>query len=78
MSDHELDSSGGNGRSRDDGQSQGEDHSLSSQSDENPASSPPSLLDDDSDLGDALRIIYQQTVDEDIPSEMLDLLNRLD
>ena len=28
-------------------------------------------------LGDALRDVYQQTVQEDIPAEMLDLLNRL-
>ena len=31
----------------------------------------------DADLGKALRTVYQQTVDEEIPPEMLDLLNRL-
>lgn len=40
--------------------------------------SPPPLTDEDAGLGNALRNIYQQTVDEDIPSEMLDLLKRLD
>ena len=29
------------------------------------------------DVGNALRSIYQQTVDEAIPSEMLDLLGKL-
>lgn len=33
---------------------------------------------DDTGLGPSLRSIYQQTVEEDIPSEMLDLLKRLD
>jgi hypothetical protein len=31
----------------------------------------------DSNIGDALRSIYQQTVHEDVPSEMLDLLDKL-
>ncbi|MEZ5713048.1 MAG: NepR family anti-sigma factor [Sphingobium sp.] len=43
-----------------------------------PPKSPPPLTDEDAGLGNALRNIYQQTVDEDIPSEMLDLLKRLD
>jgi len=29
-------------------------------------------------LGEALRTVYRQTVEEDIPAEMLDLLKRLD
>jgi hypothetical protein len=29
------------------------------------------------DVGKALRTVFEQTVDEDIPSEMLDLLNKL-
>jgi len=33
---------------------------------------------DDIGLGSSLRSIYQHTVDEDIPDEMLDLLKRLD
>lgn len=33
---------------------------------------------DDTGLGSSLRSIYQHTVDEEIPSEMLDLLKRLD
>jgi hypothetical protein len=31
----------------------------------------------DSDVGDALRSIYQKTVHEDVPPEMLDLLDKL-
>ena len=31
----------------------------------------------DSDVGDALRSIYQKTVHEDVPAEMLDLLDKL-
>jgi hypothetical protein len=31
----------------------------------------------DSDVGDALRSIYQKTVHEDVPTEMLDLLDKL-
>lgn len=32
---------------------------------------------DDSNIGSALRSVYQQTINEDIPAEMLDLLNKL-
>lgn len=32
---------------------------------------------EDADLGTALRSVYQRTVEEEIPQEMLDLLNRL-
>lgn len=32
----------------------------------------------DRDMGAALRSVYQQTVEENIPSEMLDLLGKLD
>lgn len=32
---------------------------------------------EDADLGSALRRIYQETIREDIPDEMLDLLRRL-
>lgn len=35
------------------------------------------FADENANLGTALRTIYQQTVDESVPSEMLDLLNRL-
>lgn len=34
--------------------------------------------DNGADLGAALRAIYSQTVDEQVPPEMLDLLKRLD
>ncbi|WP_229726892.1 NepR family anti-sigma factor [Sphingomonas alpina] len=32
----------------------------------------------DRDMGAALRTVYQKTVEEDIPAEMLDLLGKLD
>ena len=38
------------------------------------ATEPPS----DRDTGEALRSIYQKTIDEQIPDEMLDLLGKLD
>ena len=31
----------------------------------------------DSEVGDALRSIYQKTVHEDVPADMLDLLDKL-
>jgi hypothetical protein len=31
----------------------------------------------DTDVGDALRSVYQQTIDEAIPPEMMDLLKKL-
>ena len=33
---------------------------------------------DESEVSNALRSVYQRAVDEDIPSEMLDLLRKLD
>lgn len=79
MIDNELESSGDTGhRLQGNGRSQNNDHNLSSRSNERHTPDSQSLPDDDSDIGDALRTIYQQTVDEDIPSEMLDLLKRLD
>lgn len=32
----------------------------------------------DRDMGSALRTVYQKTVEEEIPAEMLDLLGKLD
>ena len=32
----------------------------------------------DRDMGSALRTVYQKTVEESIPAEMLDLLGKLD
>ncbi len=32
----------------------------------------------DHDVGTALRSIYERTIGEDVPAEMLDLLNKLD
>lgn len=31
-----------------------------------------------SEVGDALKTVYQRTIEEDIPPEMLDLLGKLD
>lgn len=42
-----------------------------------PANGSPVIANEKTGLGDALRNVYQQTVQEDIPAEMLDLLNRL-
>jgi|GEM_PF-1849568 len=89
MIDHEPGSSGGSGRHKEsnsardsrvhnNGQSQRSSPSSTAQHDERLTAGSQSLPDDDSDLGDALRTIYQQTVDEEIPAEMLDLLKRLD
>lgn len=33
---------------------------------------------DDQVMGQALRMVYQQTIDEQIPPEMLDLLGKLE
>ncbi|MPT47650.1 MAG: hypothetical protein E2598_04410 [Sphingobium sp.] len=35
------------------------------------------ITNEEADLGNALRAIYRQTVDEEVPDEMLDLLSRL-
>lgn len=39
---------------------------------------PPRPAPREASLGEALRTVYRQTVEEDIPAEMLDLLKRLD
>ena len=38
----------------------------------------PSTGKDEGEVANALRSVYQHAVDEDIPSEMLDLLRKLD
>lgn len=43
-----------------------------------PVSPPKGLTEEDANLGHALRAIYQQTVEEAIPDEMLNLLRHLD
>lgn len=40
--------------------------------------SPAKIQSKDRDMGAALRSIYEKTVDETVPSEMLDLLGKLD
>lgn len=42
-----------------------------------PATSKPSRA-KSADVGNALRSVYQQTIAEQVPSEMLDLLGKLD
>lgn len=39
--------------------------------------SPAKVQSKDRDMGAALRSAYQRTVDESVPDEMLDLLNKL-
>jgi hypothetical protein len=41
-----------------------------------PAADRPSPL-DDTEVGAVLRSVYKQTIDEDVPAEMLDLLKKL-
>ncbi len=38
---------------------------------------PVDVAKDDTHVGQVLRTVYQRAVDEDIPSEMLDLLSKL-
>ena len=38
---------------------------------------PARIQSKDRDMGSALRSAYQRTVDESVPDEMLDLLNKL-
>lgn len=39
---------------------------------------PPGDTKDEAHVSQALRTVYQRAVEEDIPSEMLDLLSKLD
>ncbi|NYD90691.1 hypothetical protein HD841_002488 [Sphingomonas melonis] len=39
--------------------------------------SPAKVQSKDRDMGAALRSAYQRTIDESVPDEMLDLLNKL-
>lgn len=43
-----------------------------------PDSSGARVQNKDRDMGTALRSIYQKTVEESVPDEMLDLLGKLD
>ncbi|HEX7876899.1 MAG TPA: NepR family anti-sigma factor [Sphingobium sp.] len=38
----------------------------------------PAAKKDEASVSNALRSVYQRTVEEDVPSEMLDLLRKLD
>lgn len=42
------------------------------------AAKPAKVQSKDRDMGAALRSVYQKTVEESVPPEMLDLLSRLD
>jgi len=41
-------------------------------------SRPAKARGDDQEMGQALRSVYQKTIDEQIPQEMLDLLGKLE
>ena len=58
---------------------QGEVLDLASENDSNTAAkkSPAKVHNKDRDMGSALRSAYQKTVEENVPAEMLDLLNKL-
>jgi hypothetical protein len=43
-----------------------------------PAKKPTKVLDKDQQMGSALRSVYQKTVDETIPDDLLELLGKLD
>ncbi len=43
-----------------------------------PAKKPTKALDKDQQMGSALRSVYQKTVDETIPDDLLELLGKLD
>lgn len=47
-------------------------------SDKKPPTEPAKVQTKDRDMGAALRTVYQRTIDEAIPAEMLDLLGKLD
>ena len=47
-------------------------------SDSKPPTEPAKVQTKDRDMGAALRTVYQRTIDEAIPAEMLDLLGKLD
>ena len=43
-----------------------------------PATKPVKVPDKDQQMGSALRSVYQKTVDETIPDDLLELLGKLD
>ena len=43
-----------------------------------PAAKPAKVPDKDQQMGSALRSVYQKTVDETIPDDLLELLGKLD
>ncbi len=45
---------------------------------EKPAPRAAKVQSKDRDMGSALRTVYQKTVDEDVPQDLLDLLGKLD
>ncbi|WP_304560450.1 NepR family anti-sigma factor [Sphingomonas immobilis] len=48
------------------------------ESSKKPPSARAKIQSKDRDMGAALRTVYQKTVDEKVPPEMLDLLGKLD
>ena len=62
-------------RSRD----RGELRALADKSDRKASSRKPAAKpNNDAAMGEALRSVYQQTVEESVPAEFLDLLGKLD
>ncbi|WP_254784463.1 NepR family anti-sigma factor [Sphingomonas sp. OK281] len=43
-----------------------------------PATKPAKIQNRDQQMGSALRSVYQKTVDEVVPDDLLDLLGKLD
>lgn len=61
-----------------DGWGMGEIRILADKSDAKARSRKPISRPNDAAMGEALRSVYQKTVEESIPAEFLDLLSKLD
>ena len=61
-----------------DGPGMGEVRNLADKSDAKARSRKPVTKPNDAAMGEALRSVYQKTVEESIPAEFLDLLGKLD
>lgn len=51
---------------------------MADKPDRKASSRKPAVKPDDAAMGEALRSVYQQTVEESVPAEFLDLLGKLD
>lgn len=77
MSDEKLDKTGKSSSSITDANSGEGQNAQSSARDRLAGTELTPFADENINLGTALRKVYQQTVDESVPTEMLDLLKRL-